>query len=92
MQPIEELIALAEAGQAHIEASYTVTRYHIVRKGVDDRGEPLDYPAIFLLISDEDGSVYDDFSYFTDGDIDVKLRDEDAERLRVVIEQNMQRR
>lgn len=92
MQPIEELIALAEAGKAHIEASYTITQYHIVRKGVDDRGEPLDYPAIFLLISDEDGSVFDDFSYFTDGDIDVKVRDEDAERLRAVIEQDMQRR
>ena len=63
-----------------------------MRKGLDDHGEPLDYPAIFLLISDEDGSVYDDFSYFTDGDIDVKLRDEDAERLRVVIERNTQRR
>lgn len=88
---MQELIALAEAGKAHIEASYTVTQYRIVRKGVDDRGEPLDYPAIFLLISDEDGSVFDDFSYFTDGDIDVKLRDEDTERLRIVIEQERRR-
>jgi hypothetical protein len=92
--PIQDLIALAEAGQAHVEASfsYVVTKYRIVRKGVDAHGDPLDYPAIFLLISDEDGSVYDDFSYFTEGDIDVELLDEDAERLRVVIERNTQLR
>jgi hypothetical protein len=86
----KELIALAKAGDAHIEASYIVTRYHITRKGVDDRGDPLDYPAIFLSLRDDD-SVYCAEAYFTGGVDEVLLTDAEVETIRGVIEREMAR-
>jgi hypothetical protein len=82
----QELIALAEAGHAQILPAYTITRYQVIRRGADHRGQTLDYPVIFMSITEEDGSVYDDYAYFTDGDDEVELDDADAERLRVLIQ------
>lgn len=69
----DELIALAREGKAHIKVAYTITRYCVTPNA------SLDYEAIFMSINNEDGSVYDDAAYFTDGVDEIELRDDEAE-------------
>jgi len=78
----DELIALAREGKAHIEVAYTITRYCVTPTA------DMDYEAIFFSISNEDGDVYDDAAYFTDGDDEIDLTDDDAETLRIAIQQS----
>jgi hypothetical protein len=81
----DELIALAREGKAHIEVAYTITRYCVTPAA------KMDYEAIFLSISNEDDSVYDDAAYFTDGVDEVDLTEEDAETLQAAIGQKLGR-
>ena len=82
----DELIALADEGRATIQVANTITRYAITRDGIDDCGERAnDYAAIFLSISGEDGGLYDDKAYFTDGRDEIDLTEEEAERLAFAI-------
>jgi hypothetical protein len=76
----DELIALAGEGKAHIEVAYTIARYCVTPNA------SLDYEAIFLSISNEDGSVYDDEAYFTDGVDEIGLTDDEAESVRLAIQ------
>jgi hypothetical protein len=82
----DELIALARESKAHIESEYTITRYRITQEGVDAKGVPFDYPAIFLSICDQDGNVHDDDPYFSDDTDYDGLTDEEAETIREAIE------
>lgn len=79
----DELIALGKEGKAHIEIAYTITRYCVTPNA------SLDYDAIFLSISNDDGSVYDDEAYFTDGVDEIELSDDEADALRTVIDKKM---
>jgi hypothetical protein len=88
----DELIALAKEGKAHIEVAYTITRYCITQEGVDGEGDRFDYPAVFMSISNEDNSLYDDAAYFTDGSDEIDLTDEDADVLWSAIQTAMTRR
>jgi hypothetical protein len=81
----EQLIALAREGKAHIGIAYTITRYCISKKPWGRKAQSSDYPAIFMSISNEDGSVYNDAAYFTDLNEDVDLSADEAEALRVAI-------
>jgi hypothetical protein len=83
----DELIALVKEGKAHIELAFTINRYAITEAAVDAQGEPIEYPAIFMSVSNTDGSVYDDEAYFTDDIDDDMLTEEEAETLRQAIEQ-----
>lgn len=76
----DELISLARAGDAHIEVAFTITRYCVPANA------SLDSEGIFLSVSNEDGSVYDDEAYFTDGVEELELSDEEAENLRHAIQ------
>jgi hypothetical protein len=75
----DELIALAREGKAHIKVAYTITRYCVTPSA------SLDYEAIFLSISNEDCSVYDDEAYFTDGVDEIELRDDEADNVFLAI-------
>jgi hypothetical protein len=81
----EELIALVREGKGNISEAYTITRYCISRERWQHEGRDTDYPAIFMSISNEDGSVYGDDAYFTDRDTEVSLTDDEAEVLREAI-------
>jgi hypothetical protein len=80
-----ELIALARDGKAHVEVAYTITRYCITRKGGEEFGRFVDYPAVFMSISNEDGGVYEDAAYFTDGVDEEDLTNEECDTLAEVI-------
>ena len=56
-----ELLALAASGNAIIEVAYTITRYCVTPP---DDPDGL-HAAIFISISNEDGSVYNDDGLFT---------------------------
>lgn len=75
-----ELIALVREGKAHIELAHTIARYCVTPNA------SLAYEAIFLSISNEDGSVYDDEAYFTDGVDEIELSDDEAESVRLAIQ------
>lgn len=81
----EELIAVVREGKGNISEAYTISRYCISRERWQHEGRDTDYPAIFLSISNEDGSVYGDDAYFTDRETEVSLTDEEAEVLREAI-------
>jgi len=78
----DELIALAKEGKASIELAYTVTRYCVTPRGIDVEGERLEYPVIFASLNNEDGQVFEDTEYYTDGVDESDLTDDEVEVLR----------
>ena len=81
----DELIALANEGKASIEVAYTITRYCITPRGIDVEGDRLEYPAIFVSINNEDGQVFEDAEYYTDGVDESDLTDNEVAVLRKAI-------
>jgi hypothetical protein len=77
----DELIALSREGKASIEVAYTITRYCVTQRGIDAEGDRLEYPVIFMSISNEDGHLYQDAAYYTDGVDETDLTDAQAEVL-----------
>lgn len=80
----QELISLAASGDAYIHVAFTISRYCVTPTD----GHDTEHGMILIAVTDDDGTLYDNATYFDDSSDPVDLTDAEAETLMLAIEKS----